>query len=216
MSTAEPSLYVANPSTTSRTNANLRDSAPRWLFSQIGNTVGTSNLVATGLWLHLMDELLNTPEDERIDWIRNFDSAIEEEEEEIKHARTRLYPSVPTKPIPHSLPLESYCGTYSNSGYQSIKIELKVPSDRLPMRNKSAQVLFTRFDRSDIAGFYFEHISSEHFLAWEVGEDRTNGPADDASRAEFVVGADGVPARFGMDLEGEMKGEKIWFDRVKS
>jgi hypothetical protein len=133
----------------------------------------------------------------------NFES-FKELNEKYQNASKRFYPSVPEPPVPATLPLQNYTGTYNNPGYHNITLSLK--DDHL------------YFDRNDHAwkvSFDLTHVSGDHFLAYM---DSLTAPGlifKTASPAEFRVGGDGISRSLGILIEPSMGLEsRIWFDRI--
>jgi hypothetical protein len=50
----------------------------QWGFVMIGNTSRTSSYVQIITYLHLLNELLNTPEAERVDWNLRLQEVVSE------------------------------------------------------------------------------------------------------------------------------------------
>lgn len=113
---------------------------------------------------------------------------------------------MPSPKISTTLPLSAYVGTYVHPGYQTVTIYL----------DESSSVL--RADRSFVTWpeyMTFEHVSGEHFLIKAIGDaDFGALMIPSVYAAEFRLGSDGRPSELGIAWEEEMKGEKIWFQRV--
>lgn len=175
----------------------------QWGLVMLGNSESTSNTVQTVLFMHLLDELLNTPLCDRVDW----DSKLEERRNRNRHANahalSRLYPDLPSPTSPPSLPLEKLAGRYQHAGYGEMHFELH-GSELVAQRLAYEISMVIR-------------MTQVHEDSWMAKLEFVNkDPRDHAVvRAEFQV-ADGVAARVGLDLEPALKGKKIWFDRVSS
>ena len=113
---------------------------------------------------------------------------MERIEDDFNNARERLYPDAKSS-IAHSLPLESYTGTYSHLGYQEITIVEK--NDKL-----HADVL----ERTWAYKMDLQHISGEHFLASMYG---TNSDIlmDEAAKAKFSINAQGKVNKFELGFD---------------
>jgi hypothetical protein len=126
----------------------------------------------------------------------------------LDNAKSILFPNIPSTPLPLSLPLESYTGTYSHPAYKNMTITLP-PSSSSPSR--------LHIDRKDVTWKTFmdlEHVSGEHFLAWTDSLTAPKGIFKSAMAAEFRLGVDGTVVEFGARMEEAMGEEKIWFKRV--
>lgn len=186
----------------------------RWGFAAMGNTEDAFNPFATALLVHLVDDLEHIPDHDRFDWISLEDEQEEDEQRKLRNARSLLYPSLPSKPLPLTLPLESYCASYHHPGYGNITISISPPSTRVPMLGDPDYVLHVyRTSETDPYESYLEHVSGEHFVAWLVDGLAPKGPVRDAVRLEFVIAANGTPLEVGIELEPDMAGEKIWFKK---
>lgn len=173
----------------------------QWGFAMMGNTVRTSNYVQVIAYFHLLDDLLGTPERERIDWGARWRSKLEERRAELANARERLYPTVPGHILPTSLKIEKYAGRYVHAAYgvmEFVVVGNSLVADRL---------------KHEIAmEIRLEHVSGEFWLATLAVVNRDKQDME-VVRAEFRVDADGECRRFGIEFEPRMKGEKIWFTR---
>lgn len=94
----------------------------------------------------------------------------------------KLYPNRADPPLPHTLPLEAYTGTYFHPGYRHINVELSHIDGQL------------RALRKDVAWqmkFDFVHVSSEY---WVIYIDMLNSPNllnGQVAKAEFRVSVNG-------------------------
>lgn len=175
----------------------------QWGVVMMGNTIRTSNYVQVILSMYLLDELVGTPLSERVDWGGVLRSHIEESRGWFANARERLYPSLPDPVIPSALRVEEYAGRYWHPAYRGV--ELKVDGEELVADRTSQEIAMN---------IRLEHVSGESWLA--TLEIVNQDPRDyEVVRAEFRVEADGVARYVGLDLESEMEGEKIWFERCR-
>jgi hypothetical protein len=125
-------------------------------------------------------------------------------EERYRNASKTFYPSVPDPPIPASLPLENYAGTYHNPGYHNMTVSLK--DDGLFV-NRSDQTWKVEVD--------LKHVSGDHFMAYVDSLTAPGLVFKEAVPAEFKVGGDGISNSFGILAEIEMGPDsRIWFDRI--
>lgn len=175
----------------------------QWGLVMFGNTTITSNMVQTVLHMHLLDELLNTPLGDRVDW----DSELKERRNQSRHANahalSRLYPDLPSPASPPSLPLEALSGLYQHAGYGEMRFELH-QNELVAQRLTYEIPMVVRMI----------HVHEDSWMA--KLEIVNKDPRDQETvKAAFQL-ADGVAVRVGLDLEPALDGKMIWFDRVSS
>ncbi len=109
-------------------------------------------------------------------------------EDKFNNAQERLYPDAKSS-IAHSLPLNSYTGTYSHPGYQEITIA-----------EKDGKLHADVLERTWAYEMDLKHISGEHFLASMYG---TNSDIlmTEAVRAKFNISAGGKADRFELEFD---------------
>ncbi|KFX90569.1 hypothetical protein O988_08131 [Pseudogymnoascus sp. VKM F-3808] len=174
----------------------------QWSFVMMGNTSKTSNYVQMMLYFRLLDRLLETPLEERVDWNARWKRVVGERREANAGARERLYPFVPIKPTPPSLPLDKYAGSYSNPGYGVM--DLVVGGEGL---------IADRTEQEIAMKIKLEHVSGELWLAFLHVSHRDERDVE-VVRAEFDISEDGTVDKFGVELEPRMGSNKIWFTRI--
>lgn len=162
----------------------------------------------------IIDDILNTPQDERVDFVAKFDKDYKKEADKLdpEKARKRIFPDLPEgDALPLPLPIDKYAGSYWNDGYLNLTIYVDDPPNaktknlRIDALNKTWQHTIT-----------FEHVSGNYFLAWlhMVGREAIPGNfLNDARAAEFHIDSDGKVDKVGIAYEPSMGGEKIWFTR---
>jgi hypothetical protein len=169
-----------------------------------GNTGVTSNAAELKLIYHLVDEKIGLPKEKRIDWDKMHQDQIKGQVKKYNKAKERYYPTIPTPPLPLSLPLHNYTGTYTHPSYHNLTIVLK-----------DGKLHSDRDNASWKAFFDLEHVSGEYFMAYLDSSTAPGLIFKAAFPAEFVLGSDGVVKKLGIVPEETMEGvEKIWFDRV--
>jgi len=168
------------------------------------NTAETSNIIEEILMWHLVDEKLGISKDERFDWSKQGRERLREKNKRYDHAVEIFYPSIPNPPLPLSLPLSDYAGTYYHPAFRNVTVELR-DGALFTNRTNAAWELHARF----------EHVSGDYFVAY-VDSDKAPGAIfKEAIPAEFTVGIDGATQALGMATEPEMGPEgRIWFERV--
>ncbi|KAL8783326.1 MAG: hypothetical protein Q9213_004701 [Squamulea squamosa] len=187
-------------------------------IAMMGNTAWGGGIVENILFYHLLDKYLDIPMKKRGDVGAVFQNLlIKPKMEQLKDPIKALYPHAPTGKdiIPLSRPLQNYTGTYHNVGYHSLTIILAQSSP------DSTPHLRCVMDRTWPYVYDFIHVSGEYFVV--KGQMSTpHGEVDPTDplevmllKAESRLGEDGEVEAFGADLEPEMRGEKIWFERVR-
>ncbi|KFY84254.1 hypothetical protein V500_09468 [Pseudogymnoascus sp. VKM F-4518 (FW-2643)] len=174
----------------------------QWSFVMMGNTSRTSNYVQMMLYFRLLDRLLETPLDEQVDWNARWKKVVGERRGAFARARERLYPFVPIKPTPPSLPLDKYAGSYSHPGYGAMNFVVD-----------GVGLTADRTEQEVAMEVKLEHVSGEFWLAFLHVKNRDDRDVE-AVRAEFYISADGKAGKFGIELEPRMGSNKIWFIRL--
>jgi hypothetical protein len=137
---------------------------------------------------------------------------MKKQNESYNNATAYYYPNVPDPPLPLSLPLVNYTGTYFHPAYHNLTITIS-PS---PSQSSTPGKLYVlRSNASWKVASVLEQISGEYFMLYL---DSTQAPGllfKQAVPAEFSIGADGVVGKFGIAAEPEMGKEgKVWFERI--
>ena len=188
----------------------------KWGFAMMGNTVLTSNAAEQILTFALLDNLLETPPDKKVDWKSLIDNNLEKERHDLETGRERLYPNVPKEPLPLTLPLKQYTGVYSHPGYGTLNLTLAKPTEKLPFSKPPAKVLHADLlDRTWLAVLDLEHISGEYFLVY-ISLLKTDGSKSYAgvTKAECRMNGSGKVEELGIAIEEEMGEDKIWFKKI--
>jgi CubicO group peptidase (beta-lactamase class C family) len=187
-------------------------------FAIMGNSEISSNMVAEILASELVDRLAGVPTDKRTNWSELLKEGLRQKELHLRNAVRALYPDLPKTPLPPSLPLDQYTGTYADEGYGALELKLVNTSsiDNPRRLIKSDQVLHIQVrNRTWEHIINLEHVNGEHFVAWfhapNKGRDMFNG----ASYAEFRVRPNGKVNCFGIVYDSAPMGEeKIWFKKL--
>ncbi|SLM36178.1 Peptidase S12, Pab87-related, C-terminal [Lasallia pustulata] len=184
-----------------------------WGIVLMLNTAESSNFAGMGLMFHLIDEFLEVPQEKRFDWDEKFRNRITSRRSLASSAHHILYPHTPTPPLPHSLPLSAYTGTYHHPSYQSLTLTLA--NLTLPSCNTSSTYLFANMtDHMWDFTLRLEHVSGEFFVAMVWAQDLDAFDVETPAKAEFRVGEGGEVRWVGVALEEAMGEEKIWWERV--
>ncbi|CAI7629910.1 unnamed protein product [Penicillium crustosum] len=122
--------------------------------------------------------------------------------EDIENSKQRLFSPLPDSPIPYSLHISGYTGTYRHPTGATFTIQ--IINDWL---------IADLQDRVIPCELLFVHASGEFF----VGRIQSEGlDLISPFPVEFYINASGVAQRVGLLLEPAMKEEKLWFDRCRS
>jgi hypothetical protein len=129
---------------------------------------------------------------------------LESVKDKIIHAKETLYPSIPSPPLPPTLPLSEYVGTYNHPVYPPITISLS--SDPEP------HLVAYAIEIVEIK-LKLNHVSRDFFTA-ELKVFRHAKDPVAVCRAEFQIDAKGVP-KFGAELDFvfDETGGMVWFER---
>jgi hypothetical protein len=174
----------------------------QWGLVMMGNTTGTSNCVQISLFMEMLDELLGTPSDERVDWSSELAHRIESRRCDNPRAKERLYPSLPSPTSPPTVPRDAHAGRYSHPAYGELILELH-GDDLVADRLLQEIPMIIRIS----------HVSGDSWLA--KLEILNQDPRDFESVKTMVeITEDGVVERVGLDLEPALRGEMIWFNRT--
>ena len=188
----------------------------KWGITMMSNTMDTSNAAQRVLLYSILDNLLDTPVEDRIDWKGILDSQIDDGRQALKNSQERLYPDIPKIPLSLSLPLEQYTGFYSHAGYGVVNITL-IDSDPQPTSYLQRAILRGALVNGTLPfAMDFEHVSGEYFLA-SLALIKADGFKDveAITKAEYRLSQAGKVAEMGIILEQEMSGENIWFKKVE-
>ncbi|KAJ5625411.1 hypothetical protein N7510_001720 [Penicillium lagena] len=183
----------------------------------LANTAGTSNCAEQTLVFHLIDQKLGVrPDQPRFDWDAKNLADIEKGKCDVATAVSRFFPSLPSPPLPTTLPLSLYAGAYFHPGYGSITLFLDHvrPSSESSLSSGSSVILRANRDQTTLPEILrFKHASGDFFIA-ESEQDGDNGALyPSVYPVEFRIGAADTVIAMGIGWETEMEG-KIWLDRV--
>lgn len=170
-----------------------------WGMVIFGNTMGAYLAEETICWA-MIDDLLKVPEEERFDW----DKQHEEDEEESEECKTKeeLYPKLPNTPIPLTLSLASYAGSYRNIGFGTLVVECK-----------DGMLEIDATDRTWRFTLSLKHVSGEFFIANLLDIDSFG---KETFKAQFRIDPEGSVSEFGVSFMREMEDEMIWFEKIEA
>lgn len=169
-----------------------------------GNTAITSNMAEAVIQWKLVDDRLFIPVDQRFNWTAAELQDVKDKASKWNNAKELLFPDAPKPGLPLSLPIEEYAGRYYHPGYGNFTVFLNGTTGQLEANRASTVFAYTNV---------FEHVSGDYFVV-RTDNLRAPGPMAVAVLAQFQVGSSGRAERFGIDIEPELKGDMIWFDRM--
>lgn len=170
------------------------------------------------LKLRLLDDVLRVPPAERQPSPEDeLSDKLEGSGRHLSTARETIYPHVPDPPLPLSLPLSCYAGTYTGNGPKTLELTVASPRATTPVRSGVTEVLRTEFTALGDFVYEMEHVSGEFFLGWKDFAVPA-AAARAARRVQFVLGADGSVARVGINFAPATEtGDDLkmtWFDKA--
>ncbi|KAF2790876.1 beta-lactamase/transpeptidase-like protein [Melanomma pulvis-pyrius CBS 109.77] len=151
---------------------------------------------------HLIDELLNIPTPERVDWATFRRDRYKKYKEKENEDENKDLPVRPNTASAVSVPLTQFAGKYHNAGYHDLVLKVK-----------DAKLQADCSDRCFGFVLFFEHIFQDVFIT-EM-QDSLDG-SKSRIRAEFQRDAGGQLSSLGVAFEEDMKDQLIWFTRVES
>ncbi|UKZ48299.1 hypothetical protein TrVGV298_002522 [Trichoderma virens] len=126
----------------------------QWGLVMMGNTTGTSNCVQIALFMGMLDDLLETPVDERIDWNLKLQERLSQRRSDIARSAELLYPSLSYPPSPPLLPYQAYARNYTHAAYGNLDLECR------------GNTLFaSRLTQEIPMVIQIRHLGGEHWLA---------------------------------------------------
>lgn len=133
----------------------------------------------------------------------------------------RVYPEVPSPPIPASVPLSSHTGHYIHPAYGSVFVGLECDEKKATLSSSAPHdddgcglVLSRGPEAQEQFGTSLEHKTGDFWLGYMFLEE-TPDVVQGCFRTEFRVDARGIVTHVGIDLRIEEVGAPlVWFERV--
>ncbi|CAG8085552.1 unnamed protein product [Penicillium olsonii] len=176
-------------------------------FVIMGNS-SSARYAAFRLFTFLLDKHLQLPVDpiyegqlaeaianQNKEWQAGFTN------EKIDVSKQRLFPRLPDPPIPHTLCLARYAGTYQHPAELDIVL-----------RAEPGCLTADLQDRVIPCELSLVHASGEFFIGRLHREGLDLLPP---FSVEFCLNGEGLVDRAGLLIEPDIKGEKVWFNRVE-
>lgn len=191
----------------------------KWGFVAMGNMMGEANIAGTRIGTDLLDEFLDTPREERVDW----DLVDRIRETQVLEARNQScwspFPSIPDPPLPPALDVAAYIGSFGHPAYPELRLSLCTLDASMPICPERTKSSIPRIC-GEIPGIKrrkfkleFSHASGESWLA-EV----QLGHQDEFNQivpVTFEIDPNGSVGRVGIGLEPSMGPDgRIWFNKM--
>lgn len=174
-------------------------------FVFMGNAMD-ARFAAASLYMYLLDVVLGLPPDQAGEYSKQTEELVRERRKRsiktMEEAKRRLYPGLPSLPLPPSLSLETYAGVYTHPGYGSFELLL----------DEGRKLYADLPDRAIVTRLELEHASGDFFVG-KLYSPGGGGDAVNFFQVEFSIDYKADVKRVGLDLEPELRGNKIWFER---
>ncbi|KAL1305239.1 hypothetical protein AAFC00_002154 [Neodothiora populina] len=190
----------------------------QWGFIAFQNASGRVTDVVQ--W-RLIDEMLKVPVGEHAAMNEHL---LKKEAEELESRRTlpsKLYSTTPSQPIPPSLSLTYYEGSYRHAGYGHINLTLTAPvSDVVhssPIKGATDAALYA-MGRCEESLYTLRHASGEHWLLEMRYHVHNTQVVDGYTKARFEIGSSGAVGRLGVMWDASEQEEDegwVWFHKSR-
>lgn len=197
-----------------------------WGFTIMANDMEGGKITHQILSYQLLDDLLGTPQSERLSWSATIDWDLRNATEVLRDPTKHLYADAPLgdSAIPLTLSLSHYTGRYTHLGYPNFTLITKPnldPSLHMAGANHKEILHTDSYMLSGPVSIDFTHASGEYFVIYIRILEETRQPGDYepmrdmVSKAEFRLGENGAVKELGLQLQPEMGDDKIWFTKVE-
>lgn len=142
----------------------------------------------------------------------------------LANATNRCYPSRPSPPLPLSLPLDSYGGTYFHPGYLNFTLQRATdPEVQSHLSRDNASFVALRRDATWPTINEFKHVSGEYWIMFQQRGGLVGDPTGVTEYApvQFRVGADGAVEAMGVTwlqvtgADEDVVEGLVWFDKIE-
>jgi len=167
------------------------------------------------IW-HLLDNFLETPEAERIDFVGWTQDLLAKLAKRTNTARERLYPDAPKtgeEVVAPSLDLEAYEGLYQHPGYHNLTISVPARTEADPEASVTLDIAGAARSYLDLSG-RMDHVNADNWMfRCSMGPHQ---PFDDMGKIQFVVGKGDEVLGMRFQAEPAIDGEKgmAWFEKI--
>ncbi|KAK8130957.1 beta-lactamase/transpeptidase-like protein [Apiospora sp. TS-2023a] len=138
------------------------------------------------------------------DILSSYDSAVD-----------RLYPERTEQPLPPTLSLQKYAGTYYHPAYQNLTIEVDEGTSSGPRQPSKPQLKGSRANAVWENSYEFEHVSSEFWAIFLDLKKSPNWLSGQVAKAEFRLGPDGWPDELVIEYMEDGSEGVITYHRVE-
>lgn len=174
----------------------------------LGNSENAGSIGSGVLLKEIMDEILEIPNSDRVDWNARQHKLEDTYQEKLKKAQEELRKELSTNDDgaaePLKMPLATYVGDYWNVGYKGMVVRIK--DDHL---------YIDASDRTMAFALDLEHISNNTNFIGTIYDMLAAREEVDKIKVEFRFGAENKVARMGIDQESSLEGQLIWYDKVQ-
>ncbi|EAS36506.3 uncharacterized protein CIMG_01860 [Coccidioides immitis RS] len=187
-------------------------------FAILGNNMIGMNAAVMLLGNHLIDEILEIPQQHRFDWRRRAEESINNTKIPPQILQN-LYPRIPDPPLPPPVMLSAFEGVYTHAAYPTLNITSECPDRSLfpPLSGKQklgplklcATLSKSAFGDSALV-LELRHVTGDF---WIVGTLMYG--ASTAIKAEFKLSPEGTISRVLIEMEPNMALEDkgIWWEK---
>ncbi|KAK8044924.1 beta-lactamase/transpeptidase-like protein [Apiospora rasikravindrae] len=159
----------------------------------LANTAVTSNMAGKTLAWKLINDKLGVAEEDRYEWAAAGKKSIQDILSSYDSAVDRLYPERTEQPLPPTLPLQKYAGTYYHPAYQNLTVEVDEGTPLGSRQSSEPQLKATHPNAVWDNSYEFEHVSGEFWVIFMDMKKSPNWLSGQVAKAEFRLGPDGWP-----------------------
>lgn len=185
----------------------------KWGLSILTNGGMNGYHVIKAVMGRLIDDFLKVDASEREDLVANGDEAMVKARNKYLTARMTVYPNVPEPPLPFTLALSDYAGSYHNQGYRTIELAVGDAPKDFPIADHTKQVLHAEVNRLVHFTLDLEHVTGDFFIGW-TNTKKPNFSNKGGIKSQFILGSDDALEKWGVDIEDN--GRLIWFNKVQN
>ncbi|KAK8053488.1 beta-lactamase/transpeptidase-like protein, partial [Apiospora saccharicola] len=159
----------------------------------LANTAMTSNFAGKALAWELINDKLGVAEEDRYDWAAAGKKSIQDILSSYDSAVDQLYPGRTEQPLPPTLSLQKYAGTYYHPAYQNLTVEVDEGTSSSSRQPSKPQLKGSRANAVWENSYEFEHVSGEFWAIFLDMKKSPNWLSGQVAKAEFRLGPDGWP-----------------------
>lgn len=173
----------------------------------LGNSENAGSIGSGVLLKEIMDEILEIPKSDRVDWNARQHKLEDAYQEKLKKAQEELRKELSANDDgvaePLKIPLDAYVGQYWNVGYKGMVVQIK-----------DSHLYIDASDRTMAFALEFQHISKNTNFIGTIYDMLAAGEEVDKIKVEFRFDANNKVLSMGIDQESSLDGQLIWYDKV--